>query len=132
MGNVVHFVSRNDGQFGPLQVVLDHSARGRGRLRWYDECFAHDLSQIDGVMPGKAVVAGEHDDEWLRNHTPVNQIVRPLFRPHERGVKPAPHQGVSEVRGILARDRDLYIGQFIVKDAHRFRQPIYFLPRETP
>src|SRR5258705_10236300 len=81
-------------------------------------------------MPGKAVVAGEHDDEWLRNHTPVNQIVRPLFRPHERGVKPAPHQGVSEVRGILARDRDLYTGQFIVKDAHRFRQPIYFLPRE--
>src|SRR5947209_4676687 len=102
MGNVVHFVIRNDIQAGPLQVVLDDNPRGRGRLRRYDECFAHDLSQLDGVMRGKAVVAGEHDDERLRNHTPVNQLVRPLFRPHERGVEPAPRQVVSEVRGILA------------------------------
>jgi hypothetical protein len=57
MGNVVHFVIRNDIQAGPLQVVLDHNARSRGRLRWYDECFAHDLSQLDGIMRGKAVVA---------------------------------------------------------------------------
>src|ERR1700675_3953434 len=40
MGNVVHLVIRSDIQAGPLQVVLDHNARGRGRLRWYDECFA--------------------------------------------------------------------------------------------
>jgi hypothetical protein len=113
MSNVVHFVIRNDVQAGPLQVVLDYSARGRGRLRRYDECFAHDLSQLDGVTRGKAVVAGEHEDERLRNHTPVNQLVCPRFRPHERGVEPAPHQGVSEVGGILARDRDLYIGQFM-------------------
>jgi hypothetical protein len=92
----------------------------------------HDLSQLDGVMRGKAVVARQHDDERLRNHTPVNQLVRPLFRPHERSVEPAPHQGFSEVRGILARDRELYIGQLVVKDAHRFRQPIYFSPCEKP
>ena len=102
MGNIVHFVSRNDTQAGPLQVVLDHSARGRGRLRWYDKCFAHDLSQIDGIIPGKAVVAGDHDDERLRSYTLVDQIVRPRFQPHERGVEPAPHQGVSKVRRILA------------------------------
>src|SRR6202035_3442269 len=90
MGNVVHLVIRSDIQAGPLQVVLDHNARGRGRLRWYDECFAHDLSQFDGIAHGKAVVAGEYDDERLRNHTPVNQLVRRLFRPHERGVEPAP------------------------------------------
>ena len=65
MGNVVHFMSRNDIQAGPLQVVLDHGARGRGRLRRYDECFAHDLSQLDGVMRGKAMVAGDDDDEGL-------------------------------------------------------------------
>ena len=46
----------------------------------------------------------------------VNRLVPALFRPHECGVEPAAHQGVSEVRRILARDRDLYIGQFIVKD----------------
>ena len=63
MGNVVHFMIRNDIQAGPLQVILDHNARGRGRLRWYDECFAHDLSQLDGVMRGKAMVAGDDDDE---------------------------------------------------------------------
>ena len=33
MGNVVDFMSRNDTQAGPLQVVLDHKARSRGRLR---------------------------------------------------------------------------------------------------
>ena len=48
MGNVVHFMSRNDIQARPLQVVLDHGARGRGRLRRYDECFVHDLSQLPG------------------------------------------------------------------------------------
>ena len=32
MGNVVHFMSRNDIQARPLQVVLDHGARGRGRF----------------------------------------------------------------------------------------------------
>jgi hypothetical protein len=67
-------------------------------------------------MRGKAMVAGDDDDEGLRNHMLVNQLIPPLFRPHERGVEPLPHQGVSEVRRILARDRDLYIGQFIVKD----------------
>jgi DNA-binding transcriptional LysR family regulator len=29
----------------------------------------------------------QHDDERLRNHTPVNQLVRPLFRPHERSCR---------------------------------------------
>src|SRR6266404_6997111 len=33
MGNVVHLVNRKDIQAGSLQVVLDHNARGRGRLR---------------------------------------------------------------------------------------------------
>ncbi len=102
MGNVVHFVIWNDIQAGPLQVVLDHKARSRGCLRRYEECFVHDLSQLDGIMRGKAVVAGKHYDKRLRNHTPVNQLVRTLFRPHVGGVEPALHQGVSEVGGILA------------------------------
>ena len=91
MGKIVHFVSRNDIQAGSLQVVVDYNAQGRSRIRRYDKCFAHDLLQFYGIMCGKAVVAGEHDDERLRSHAPVNQFGRLLFRPHERGVEPAPH-----------------------------------------
>jgi hypothetical protein len=54
MGKIVHFVIRVDIQAGSLQVVVDHNAQGRGRIQRYDECFAHDLLQLDGIMRGKA------------------------------------------------------------------------------
>jgi hypothetical protein len=60
----------------------------------------------------------------------ANQIARLLFRPQERDVEPAPHQAVGEDWGILARDRELYIGKFFAKDAYSFGQPIYFIPRK--
>ncbi len=49
---------------------------------------------------------------------------------HERRVKPPPHQLRRQVRRVLACDGQLHVGQLIVKNAHRLRQPVNLRPGE--
>src|SRR5439155_27370451 len=56
-----------------------------------------------------------------------HQIGRLRFSSEESDVELAPHESTREVRGILAGDGDLYIGELVSKEAESFREPIYLV-----
>jgi hypothetical protein len=124
---MVRFVIRPDVNAGPPEVIIDDPPRYGSRVRHADECLAHDVLWIDCLMRSEAVIAWQHDHERFLGYELEHQISCLCFRSEESHVELAPHKSTREVRGILARNGDLYIGEFIPKDVESFREPVHLL-----
>src|ERR1700674_4693543 len=73
---------------------------------------------------------GNDDHEWFLGHKLERQVSYVWFGAQECQVELAAHEGSSQVRGVPAGNRNLYIGQFIEKDAHGFREPVHLFPSQ--
>src|SRR6266849_4835584 len=124
---MVRFVIRFDVNTGPPQVIVDDRPRYGSRARHADECLARDFSWIDRIMRSEAMIDWQHGDERFLGYELEYQIGCLCFPSEERHVELAPHQSRREVRGILAGDGDLYIGELVPKDADRSREPVHLL-----
>jgi hypothetical protein len=85
--------------------------------------------RVDRFARGKAMIARQHDDEWLPGYEPEFEIGLGLTT-HEGNVELAALQVVGERRRVIARHLDFDVEQFVAQNVRRLRQPVDFLPGE--
>ena len=129
MDDIVHFMFRLEIDAGPVEILQNGTAhRGRGFGRKIER-FVRDLFRRDSRLRCQAMVARKYKNQRVGTHAPAGQISHVLFRPHESRIKPAPHQGLGEHRGVIARQADFDAGKLVAKDAVHLGQQTDFRPR---
>src|SRR3984893_4353842 len=122
---------RHDVYLGSFKIIVDDSSQHPRHARYSDECFTHEIVRIDGIAFSERMIAREHHDERLLCYQLVFKVGL-LFPTEKSDIKSPALEVVCKHCGMVARNSDFDIEQFVSKDGCGTRQPVDLLSGLEP